>query len=176
MATIGSNVGRLRRFKLEGRCKTCQYTLDHKRFHDDLLNTTYFDPNGFESIPELIRRFKVNKSLGYRNVMYHVTHHVAPVQKHNEIIKAEAAAAQKVISEKELAQAIAVPTADTEYERALDTTIEMYHQQLKTGKLKLTVNTGLQAIKTKAEIESKNRDRKLDFLKAFSAMGQKNAE
>lgn len=169
LAKRGGKTG-FKRFRPEPKCKTCQFSVAHKKFHEDLLNSTYFDQNSVEGIPQIVKRWKVQKSLGYRNVMTHVARHLAPVKRYND------EKALEIVTQEErqpLPVNLQIEDGETAYVRALDDVISEFHTKVKEGKIKLTAQSGLQAIKIKADIETKNKDRKLDFLKAFSAMGQK---
>lgn len=162
-----------KKFRPESKCKTCMFSVAHKKFHQDLLNSTYFDPNAVEGVTMIIKRWKVQKTLGYRNVMTHMQRHLAPVKRFND----EKAAMLVETTPAPLPVNLQIEDeAETAYERALNKTITKFEQALENGTIKLTANTGLQAIKIKADIETKNKDRKLDFIKAFSAMGQKQKD
>jgi len=159
---------RLKRFTPSMKCQTCKLSIANKKLHQDLLDSTYFNEDGLLSVSMVMKKHKLK--VPYRNVQNHMQHHLAPVKRYNDEKKVEVSD----ISKEEIAKAIAMPTAETAYEAALDETISKFHKELREGRLKLTVNTGLQAIKIKADMENRNKDRKLDFLKAFSAMGQDN--
>lgn len=62
----------------------------------------------------------------------------------------------------------------TAHEIGLDDFIEQGRDQLARREMPISANTFLTAIRTKADIEAHNKDRKLDVLKSFQGMSDGN--
>lgn len=152
----------IKRPKFEVRCGVCQFMRRNRKFKERIMLTKYFDPNAIESVDDVLKSFGYPVSRG--SVYVHLRKHQgierAEVREENSI------APSGVIKSVLLGEMIETNATDP-HERLLDRLIYEGDALLDEGKLTLTTNQVLTAIKTKAEIQSKNKDRKVDALKTL---------
>lgn len=148
----------------------------HRAFAEAVILSTYFDPNGGENLNAVLKRF--NDPLNYQVVVKHCQRHMKPkIQRWralNGLVEKSAA-----MKKKDRVKELIVGTMDVveapvstggEHEQTLDEFIAKGRKNL--DGITVTATTLIQAIKAKAEIENKTKDRRFDAMKSlFTGMG-----
>ena len=142
-------------------------------WYEELKKTSYFDPTSPENAAMFFQRTAppISREAYYRHLRNHTALLKARIQSARTRHENGRLVKQEVIDLKILADD---PPAD--HVDALDDVINKFHRAVREGKVPMTMQGGLQAIKIKADIEKSNKDRKVDLFKAFSSMGNKNAK
>jgi len=162
------------------QCLVCQYMRQHKAFSEAVILSTYFDSNGAESLADVVKRF--NDPFPMVNVYQHCTRHMkGKISRWRKLFKLEekSAAMKKAERAKELIadtmEVVEAPSLSSagQHEQALDEFIAKGREQI--SNMPITATTLIQAIKAKAEIENKTKDRRFEAMKTlFSGMGPKD--
>lgn len=122
-----------------------------------MMRSTYFDPiNGQHTLKDVWVKWKPDFELA--NFYQHAKRHQP-----KDLIRAEAsleAAVAPLVNR--------LSDEEDAHEATLDEFIDKGRQMLKTGKLSITSQTLLQAIKTKADIKKSDKDRKMDALRLMA--------
>lgn len=164
-------------------CLVCQYMKQHKAFSEAVILSTYFNPQGAESLAEVVKRF--NDPFAMVNVYQHCTRHMkGKIHRWRRLFKLEekSVAMRKKDRAKEIIAdtmtVVEAPVATGQnYEIGLDEFIEAGRKKLSEGTLPITATTFVQALKAKGELEAKSKDRRLDAMKAmFQGMGPKGGD
>lgn len=138
-------------------CKVCQYMKRNPPFKDQIMESSYFDPQGKESLAEVLHRW--GDPFPMPSVYSHMRRHQSKETRAIDVIAPIEAIPL---------DAIETPvTSETAHERALDEIIAKGRQAIRTGELKVTLQGLNSAVKTKAEIERSTKDRRLEAVKAF---------
>lgn len=155
-------------------CQVCNYSKAHPDFHEAILHTKHIDINNKDTVTDVWKRFNV--PLPYTSVMQHVRRHIIPAYESfkERMIVRQAISDKKLVTEEDLKKALEGEVGTkASHEQTLDSFIDEFDELIKDGKVKITAQTGLQAIKIKADIEKANKDRKLDAFKMMvGASGQ----
>lgn len=155
------------------RCTVCAYMRDNQTWYAEFKKINYFDPTSPENAAQFFLRTAppFSKEAYYR----HLRNHTTLLKKKIALAKARWAdgkiVKQEVIDLKEFTD-----DPNASHVDALDDVINKFHNAVRQGKIPLTLQGGLQAIKIKADIEKSNKDRKVDLFKAFSSMGNKSEQ
>lgn len=166
-------------------CQVCQYLKRNNDFKVALLLSSYFNPKGQESLPEVNKRFGQPFTLItlYKHAQRHMKPNVPRWMKsagleekknwHLALEKTKVATADKLEALENTMEIVErTPTSTSAHEQTLDDFITKGHEMIKDGQLKVTAQTLVQAIKAKADIEKSNKDRKMDAMKTlFAGMG-----
>jgi hypothetical protein len=128
--------------------------------------STYFNPLAKESLAEVIHRW--GDPFPMPTVYSHMRRHMSKKTQEIDIVAPEGA-----VSVVDLEEPVVSSTA---HERGLDEIISKGRDMVARGEIKVTAQALLQAIKTKAEIDIKTKDRRLDAYKAMAGAfgGQKD--
>jgi hypothetical protein len=145
----------------------------HKAFSEALILSSYFDDNGAESLAEVVKRF--NDPFPMVNVYQHCTRHMkGKIHRWRQIFKLEERSLE--MKKKDRAAEILRDTmtvvdspvvSQGEHVNALDEFIEQGRKKVASGQMPITAQTYVQALKAKAEIENKQKDRRYDALKSL---------
>jgi len=155
-----------------------------------LLLSTYFNPKGQESLPEVRIRFGEPFTLItlYKHTQHHMKPNVARWLKHNGLTEKknwqEALEKTKLINTDKLVELQNTIDVVEEYkstlaphEESLDNFIKKGSDMIKDGTMNITAQTYIQAIKAKADIEKSNKDRRFNALREmFSGAAPKGSD
>lgn len=148
----------------------------HKAFAEQVLLSTYFYKKGEKAITEVLKEFK--DPFPAVNFYQHANRHMKGNLEHwrrvNKLDKILARVEKQETKAKALVdqtlEVVEAPTASvSEHEQALDEFIAKGREKLKYNNLPITATTYIQAIKAKAEIESKTKDRRFEAMKTLFA-------
>lgn len=136
---------------------------------------TYFDKNGAESLADVVKRF--NDPFPMTNIYQHTTRHMRGKElRWRKALKLEekSVAMKKKERAKEILNetlnAVEAPVySQGEHIDALDEFIAAGRRKIEAGQMPITAQTYVQALKAKAEIENKTKDRRYDALKSLFA-------
>lgn len=160
-------------------CSVCQFMKKKPDFRLRVMQSTYFNPEGHESLAGVIAAFGMPFSLqlAYAHVQRH-----QPADRERMVkqrLEAEALKAidrlpnsSKVAGKVQIAAAVeSEVVSNTAHERGLDMFIQQGHEMLLRKEMPITATNFLAAIKTKADIEKNTKDRRMDMIKAFFTGG-----
>jgi len=133
------------------RCSVCQYLRKHKAFRIRLLDSTYFNPEGHETLMDVVRNMEAPLS---KDVLYQ------HFRKHEPQLRPSTPLENTVQI---------VETGDKNHIDTLDLFIQQGKELLKRKQLTITSTNLLQAIKVKSDDEKANKDRKVDLLRTMFA-------
>ena len=156
-------------------CAVCQYMKKNQDFRYRCMQSTYFNPQGSESLMDVVHAFgdPFKSSAMYQHMKRHQT---------KDLIKAAESFDENgngVLNNPAITNTVRMldrPSEATEnHEIGLDEFIQQGRDKMVRGEMQITANTYLQAIKIKADIQKSNKDRKLDAMKALfgGASGRK---
>ena len=155
------------------RCTVCAYMKENPNWYAQFKKINYFDP----SSPENASEFFIRTSPPFSRESYyrHLRHHTALLK--SMIANAKSRNVKGTLVKQEVIDLkVFADDSPSDHVDALDDVINRFHRAVREGKVPMTMQGGLQAIKIKADIEKSNKDRKVDLFKAFSSMGNKNAK
>lgn len=143
----------------------------HRAYTQAVILSTLFDKNGAESMKEANARF--NDPFAYDHLYKHAKRHMEPrihewrrlhgLQEKTQAMTKKARAGEIL---KETMQVVDAPVISrSRHEEVLDLMIEKGYEDVKSGRIRLTAQTLNAALKTRADIENKQKDRKYDALK-----------
>jgi hypothetical protein len=145
-----------------------------------LLLSSYFQPKGKESLPEVLKRFGSPWPLIslYSHCQRHMRDNLPRWMKSYDLVEKKnwekalehtriATAEKKELIENTLEVINKTSTSTTPHEQSLDDFITKGAEMVKEGKINITATTYIQAIRAKADIEKSNKDRRLDAMKAM---------
>lgn len=157
-------------------CLVCQFMKKNPVFRAEIMSSSYFDPEAKESAAEVVHRW--DDPMKMPTLYQHFKRHQAddlvrtPVRYKNG----------KMVVDKRFKDTVEVlavdPSEAKNHEVALGEFIQRGRDMLAAGTLRVSASTFVQAIRTQAEIDAKNKDRKVDLLKTIftGASGHKNDE
>lgn len=156
----------IKELKFQKYCKHCKYMKKYPGYTYRLFNSKYFDKQGMESLPDVMRAFKVpiNQQTVYNCLKRHFPSYnnraaVSVNNKGQTIVDARFAATETVLD---------TPTGTVKmHEAGLDEFIAEGRNMVKRGEIAITAANYITAIRVKADIEKSNKDRKLDLLKTM---------
>jgi hypothetical protein len=169
-------------------CSVCQYMKKNPDFKRACLQSTYFDPNGRESLMTVNERwgYPFKMPTMYRHMQRHQVQDIQRAEAFAKIEGKESKVWQRSTSqtlhkreakEKELEKVDElldntvkviegeVLPSRQKHEVALDKFIALGEEEMRQGKLSITSSHLLNAIKIKADIEMRTKDRRLEMLK-----------
>lgn len=143
-------------------CSVCQFLKKNKDIRDRIMQSTYFNPLGNESLLTIFH--EVGDPFPPTSIYTHIQRHQT-----RDIIKAEkrltkATTNRPVISFVDDNNNLVGPP---QHVLGLDEFIREGREKLATGELGITSSTYLQAIKVKADIEKSTKDRRADLFKTM---------
>jgi len=180
---MGSGVTKKNKWK--PNCSVCQKMKKDKAFREACMASTYFDPNGLESLLEVNNRYAQPFKMPtlYRHMSRHQQDDIDIAEKlaeANGIVSKNWQRKTRQTAHKSLPTA---PGLDKEaientvaivegggkpdFEKALDKFIKVGEAKLELGQIPISAANLVQAIKVKADIEMRTKDRKLDMLKSM---------
>lgn len=153
----------------------------HQDYKQALLRSTYFDPNGRESLLAVNERWghPVKVQTLYRHMK---RHQIKDIQRSETLLKMngqESAVWQRTAGNRGLkkedkdalestTEIIEAPVETRQnHEVGLDEFIQMGRAKLKIGDMNISAANYITAIKTKAEIERTTKDRRLEMLRSM---------
>jgi hypothetical protein len=166
--------GKVRQFYWP-RCSVCQYMKNNEQFRTAVMRSTYFKPDGVDSLAQVLRDF--NDPFKLSTVYLHMQRH-----QESDLMLARKRFA-KLPPEKKIilpgdnvpGQAIAVVEGDVvsqeQHELGLDEFIRKGREMLEENKLPITATTYLQAIKIKSDNNKSAKDRRMEMIKQFFSGG-----
>lgn len=135
-------------------CAVCQFMKKNRDFRMRVMQSTYFNPDGTESLSAVSRAF--GDPFPGSSLRTHMVRH----QK-RDIIRAEAK-----INPIETTNPVGVMLDATgDHIGSLKNFIREGDAKLQKGEMSITATTYLQAIKIMADVEKGNKDRKFDAMK-----------
>lgn len=145
-------------------CKVCQYMKRNPTFKQQVMDSAYFEPTAAESLAEVVNRW--GSPFPMPTVYSHMRRHQSKPTQAIEVVAPVEATALVDIEDPVV--------SETAHERGLDEIIAKGRQAIRDGSLKVSGQMLNTAIKTKAEIDIKTKDRRLDAFKMMSgAFGEK---
>lgn len=149
-------------------CQVCQYMKKNKQFRYDVMQSTYFNPHGQESLMEVNRRYGglFTSSTLYAHMKRHQHKDILAAEKRADEMEKAAKGIKPILPA--VVQAVEGQVVSTQdHERGLDKFIREGEEMLDRREMKLSATTYLQAIKIKADIEKSTKDRRLDAVKSM---------
>lgn len=128
------------------------------KFKDDVLGSTYFDPAGTKGAAGVLVSW--HKPFADQTLYKHIKNHMV-----TDVTLAEERRAKLLLGP--VKTDILQTDPGTSHMQGLEEFIAQGRTMLHQGRLQITGTTYLQAIKIKADVVEKNKDRKLDAIKAF---------
>jgi hypothetical protein len=156
-------------YKYSAKCATCVFLRRHPKEKLILANINRF--NNASAMTMLDFQKLYAPSVNYPSIQHHVKTHIRIVKKPTAtmIVNENEPEAKKII------EVEAKKAEKEQFERTLDEFIDQFDEGLRSRQFKLTVKDGLTALKIKADIANKNKDRKADVLKALAgARGERS--
>lgn len=148
-------------------CAVCQYLKKNKDVRYRMMQSTYFNPQGSESLMDVVHAY--GDPFGPSTVYAHMRRHQA-----KDLIKAERMLENyedNKINKGLVDNTVSVIEASVEstdkHEIGLDQFIAEGRDKLVRGEMQVSATTFLQAIKIKADIQKSTKDRRLDAMKAM---------
>jgi hypothetical protein len=139
-------------------CSVCQYEKRNPEIRKQILESTFFEPQGKESLMAVWKRWGLpfSEATIYSHMRRHRT---KPTQ------EIELAAPVNAVPIQELEPLVVSASA---HERGLDEIIAQGRNMIRSGELKITTQALLTAIKTKSEIEKSKKDQGLEAMKLMA--------
>ena len=149
-------------------CAVCQYEKAHKDFRYDMLKSTYFNPDGVETVTDVINRYgnPFKAPSFYAHLQRHRKKDVELGKKNYEIKQQDKALLPTTPATLITAVESEV-LATAPHEQGLDEFIRQGRTKLSMDEMPITPTNFLQAIKIKADIEKSTKDRRLDAVKSM---------
>lgn len=146
-------------YKYSKTCSACVWLSRRPKEKTILANINRYNNASAMTLLDFKRLYAPD--LSYESLRHHLAKHVRVVRKPTATImlNEEAPEAQEIIKVE------AEKAKKEQFEQTLDEFIDQFDEGLKNRQFKLTVKDGLTALKIKADIASKNKDRKADILK-----------
>lgn len=139
----------------------CQYLKKNPDVRFRVNRSTYFNPDGQETVLSVFRDAKTDfKTI---TIYAHLKRHQAKQR--------ETALTQPVNPIITTMKLVEGPNGESQHEMGLDEFITEGRNKLARGELLITSNTYLQALKIKHDADKSNKDRRMDALKALFAGG-----
>lgn len=142
----------------------------HRGFSEAMILSTYFDKDGAESLADVVKRY--NDPFPMTNIYQHCKRHMKGREdrwlralKLKERPKNPKEERAKELVRQTMEVVDSPVSSQQEYEDALDDFIRVGRAKLGDGAMPVTATTFIQAIKAKAEIDNKTKDRKYDAMK-----------
>lgn len=134
------------------------------------MQSTYFDSKGEESLMAVNNRWKtgIKPNMLYKHMQTHQASDIAFAEASALITGEPSKVPQRKKDDLESTEALIEGpsmTPQAEYEVGLDEFIRMGAARLKSGGMSISAANYIQAIKTKADIERTQKDRRLELLK-----------
>lgn len=164
----------------------CQYMKKHQDYRFACLRSTYFDPNGTESLLAVHERFgnPFKQPTLYRHMQLHQKRDIERSERLAKVngepskvwqrntVKSVVKADPEVEKTKELLQntekVVEAPVGPRQqYEIGLDEFIALGRDRLQHNEMAISATNYIQAIKVKAEIEKTTKDRRLEMLRSM---------
>lgn len=173
-------------------CVVCNFMQANPAFKARLMQCSYFDPNGIESLPTVLHDWAepFTAQTCYRHIERHQPEDRVKALirfKEDEIdrrgqspwkgkspkYRGPRVPTATPLDAKELLEGEIVPEGN--HERVLDSFIAKAEEKMKSGAMAITATNMLNAIKIKADIQKSAKDRRMDMIKSFFiGGGQKN--
>lgn len=156
--------GAILKYKYSKGCLSCKYFKYHPKEKLVLANIRNF--NNYSHMTVLDFQKIYTPDLSYASLRKHVNNHISIVKPPpvNTIVPHYEGKRESQES-KQLALKSEEQASKEDFENTLDEFISQFDEAIRLKQLKLTVKDGLQALKIKADLVSKNKDRKADILK-----------
>jgi hypothetical protein len=150
----------------------------HPDYRKACLQSTYFNPNGRESLLAVNERwgYPVKQPTLYQHMKRHQKKDIDTAEELNRISGTQSAVWQRTagnrgLKKEELENTVEIVettrTSDQEHEVGLDEFIAMGRAKLRTQDMSISAANYLTAIKIKAEIEKTTKDRRLELLRSM---------
>lgn len=140
-------------------CQVCQYMKRNPTMREQVLSSSYYNPNGNESLIQVFKRW--NAPFPTQTIYSHMRRHQS-----KPVAAIELAAPVQAVPIEDLEEV--TPRSGTAHERGLDEIISKGRNMIRSGELKLTTSALLTAIKTKSEIEKSKKDQGLEAMKLMA--------
>jgi hypothetical protein len=165
-------------------CQVCQYMKKHQEFKQACQRSTYFDPNGKESLFAVSEKWghPVKMPTLYRHMQRHQKRDIENSEELARISGQASAVWQRQATRgKDKAEEVVELIQNTEkvidanstpraaYEVGLDEFIALGRANLRTQNMSISASNYIAAIKVKADIERSNKDRRVDLLRNMFA-------
>ena len=145
-------------------CKHCKYMKSHPGYAQRVLGSQYFDSQSTETFPQVFGFFK--PPMNVQTAYTCMKKHFAQFQKEVSITHEGEIVVDK---RRKSLGAVLEEHGSSNHDIGLDEFIELGRQMVKDGRINITGQTYLQAIKIKKDDEKGNKDREADMIKAFFA-------
>jgi hypothetical protein len=169
MADNGKPARRPARKLYWDRCNVCQYMKKNPVFRLRVMQSSYFNPEGTESLARVVHDFGDPVTTGA--IYIHMQRHQA---NDLEIARRRYTGPRKLKVPDILLPATAVEgevNSVAAHELGLDEFIKQGRAQLALKEMPLSATNFLQAIKIKSDIEKNTKDRRMEMIKAFFSGG-----
>jgi hypothetical protein len=194
---MGTKVTDVQKRKWNPRCSVCMRMKKDKPFREAVMQSTYFNLNGSETLLDVNNRYAQPFKMPtlYRHMQRHQaadiqiseklaeakgvstpnwqrrTRQTAHKEVPSELAKIDMEAIDNTVAIIEGGRATSV------HEQALDEFISIGRAKMDLGQVPISAANYIAAIKIKADIEKGNKDRKVDLLKnMFSGAAPKHGE
>lgn len=129
-------------------CSVCQFMRRHPDFRAQIIESKHFNTDGVETVRDVCKRWDLpfTETTVYRHLAKHQPKDLTTIPESDV----------KVVESKDA------------HISGLDDFIAQGREKLARGELHISADSFLKAVKTKADIESKNKDRSLDALKLMA--------
>lgn len=160
-------------------CSVCQYLKKHQDLKLALMNSSYFNADGVESVPQVLARYNV--SIPLTNMYTHFKRHQAKDLENRRLQVAlkqveDAREHKQLIKRTEGPVAIQGVPIDVlgddykpEHVLGLEEFIKAGREKMRRGEMPFTASNYLQAIKIHSEIDKAKQDSKVDVFKTMFA-------
>jgi hypothetical protein len=170
------------------RCMVCQRMKADKPFRDAVMASTYFNPDGMETLLAVNVRYgqPFKMPTFYKHMKMHQAEDIKISETLLEIKGIKSPNWQRNIDRKPKVDIEAVENTvalvegvnkTPDFEKALDDFIKVGRVKMDLGQIPISAANYIQAIKVKADIEMRTKDRRLEMLKGmFTGAAPKHAD
>lgn len=160
--------------KYKSNCKACQLSKRDAKARARIRYAAFRREEGDETLAQIALEYGISQGPMYNHAKKHITDAESNTARTKQVIVARKTAEFKAKAQKELE--LKVDSDDFEELEgrpaeiiALDDYIAQGAAEIKEGKLKLTANSFLAAVKIKTDWASKQQNNKIELLKTISA-------
>lgn len=153
-------------------CRTCQMSKGNVKFRNRVRKAAFNREEGDETLGDIALEVGISVHSIYRHAKKHLT--TMDMTGKNEIRVAKKIIDMKKNSDNELAAQLGADTVDEIDARpteiaSLDDYIALCAAEVRAGKMKITANSFLGAVKIKTDWASKQQNNKIELLRTISA-------
>lgn len=160
-------------------CQTCQLAKKDAKARIRIRNATFNRTVGDETLQDISREYGLSNGGIYNHSRKHIVDDTEALQRRQETITAKKVALIKADVQKDLELQLDADTVDDIDSDPLQILglkeyIAQGNKEIKEGKLKITAQSYLVAVRTLNEYESKKTNNKIEFLRTISSFRSGN--